>query len=135
MTAPTAPINLNDPEMFMDAVLQLDVTPHITPDGRVLMKLLINQDSVGEFINGEFGSQIPTIDTTALNTEVLVGNGETVVLGGVFQTEEIVSQTKTPVLGDIPYVGRLFRKDVTETSKNETLIFITPRILSEKLID
>ena len=120
---------------FKDAVLQLDVTPHITPDGRVLMKLLINQDSVGEFINGEFGSQIPTIDTTALNTEVLVGNGETVVLGGVFQTEEIVSQTKTPVLGDIPYVGRLFRKDVTETSKNETLIFITPRILSEKLID
>ena len=120
---------------FKDAVLKLDVTPHITPDGRVLMKLVINQDSVGEFINGEFGSQIPTIDTTALNTEVLVGNGETVVLGGVFQTEEIISETKTPVLGDIPYVGRLFRKDVTETSKNETLIFITPRILSEKLID
>ena len=120
---------------FKDAVLKLDVTPHITPDGRVLMKLVINQDSVGEFINGEFGSQIPTIDTTALNTEVLVGNGETVVLGGVFQTEEIVSETKTPVLGDIPYVGRLFRKDVTETNKNETLIFITPRILSEKLID
>ncbi len=120
---------------FKDAVLKLDVTPHITPDGHVLMKLVINQDSVGEFINGEFGSQIPTIDTTALETEVLVGNGETVVLGGVFQTEEIVSETKTPVLGDIPYVGRLFRKDVTETNKNETLIFITPRILSEKLID
>ncbi len=120
---------------FKDAVLKLDVTPHITPDGRVLMKLVINQDSVGEFINGEFGSQIPTIDTTALQTEVLVGNGETVVLGGVFQTEEIVSETKTPVLGDIPYIGRLFRKDVTETNKNETLIFITPRILSEKLID
>ena len=63
------------------------------------------------------------------------GVQRTVVLGGVFQTEEIVSQSKTPVLGDIPYVGRLFRKDVTETSKNETLIFITPRILSEKLID
>ena len=120
---------------FKDAVLKLDVTPHITPDGRVLMKLLINQDSVGELINGEFGSQIPTIDTTALQTEVLVGNGETVVLGGVFQTEQVLSQTKTPVLGDIPYVGRLFRKDVTETNKNETLIFITPRILSEKLID
>jgi type IV pilus assembly protein PilQ len=120
---------------FKDAVLKLDVTPHITPDGRVLMKLLINQDSVGEFINGEFGSQIPTIDTTALDTEVLVGNGETVVLGGVFQTEEIVSETKTPFLGDIPYIGRLFRKDVTETNKNETLIFITPRVLSDKLID
>jgi type IV pilus assembly protein PilQ len=120
---------------FKDAVLKLDVTPHITPDGRVLMKLVINQDSVGELIDGEFGSKIPTIDTTALDTEVLVGNGDTVVLGGVFQTEEIISETKTPVLGDIPYVGRLFRKDVTETSKNETLIFITPRILSEKLID
>jgi type IV pilus assembly protein PilQ len=120
---------------FKDAVLKLDVTPHITPDDRVLMKLVINQDSVGEFINGEFGSQIPTIDTTALNTEVMVGNGETVVLGGVFQTEEIVSETKTPFLGDIPYVGRLFRKDVTESSKNETLIFITPRIIGDRLID
>ena len=120
---------------FKEAVLRLDVTPSITPDGRVLMKLVINQDSIGEFINGEFGSQIPTIDTTELDTEVLVGNGETVVLGGVFQTEEIVGETKTPLLGDIPYIGRLFRKDVTETNKNETLIFITPRILSEKLID
>ena len=67
--------------------------------------------------------------------DLSAGYGETVVLGGVFQTEEIVSETKAPVLGDIPYVGRLFRKDVTETNKNETLIFITPRILSEKLID
>ena len=120
---------------FKDAVLRLDVTPNITPDGRVLMKLVINQDSVGEMINGEFGSQIPTIDTTELNTEVLVGNGETVVLGGVFKTEEITAENKTPFLGDIPYVGRLFRKDVTTSSKNETLIFITPRILSEKLLD
>ena len=120
---------------FKDAVLKLDVTPHITPDGRVLMKLVINQDSVGEFINGEFGSQIPTIDTTQLDTEVLVGNGQTVVLGGVFKNEEIISESKTPFLGDVPYIGRLFRKDVTETNKNETLIFITPRILSEKLID
>jgi len=120
---------------FKDALLKLDVTPHITPDDRVLMKLVINQDSVGEFINGEFGSQIPTIDTTALNTEVLVGNGQTVVLGGVFQTEDVLSQTKTPFLGDLPYLGRLFRKDVKSTKKNETLIFITPRILSERLID
>lgn len=120
---------------FKDAVLRLDVTPNITPDGRVLMKLVINQDSVGELINGEFGSQIPTIDTTELNTEVLVGNGETVVLGGVFKTEEVVNENKTPLLGDIPYIGRLFRKDVTQSSKNETLIFITPRILSEKLLD
>ncbi|MBP8925226.1 MAG: type IV pilus secretin PilQ [Pseudomonadales bacterium] len=120
---------------FKDAVLKLDVTPHITPDGRVMMKLLINQDSVGEFINGEFGSQIPTIDTTELDTEVLVGNGQTVVLGGVFRNEEIISETKTPFLGDVPYIGRLFRKDVTKTTKTETLIFITPRILSDRLLD
>ncbi len=120
---------------FKDAVLRLDVTPHITPDGRVMMALLINQDSVGEFINGEFGSQIPTIDTTQLDTEVLVGNGQTVVLGGVFKNEEIISESKTPFLGDVPYIGRLFRKDVTKTTKTETLIFITPRILSDRLLD
>ena len=120
---------------FKDAVLKLDVTPHITPDDRVMMRLAINQDSVGEFITGEFGSQIPTIDTTALDTQVLVENGQTVVLGGVFKTEEIISQTKTPVLGDIPYLGRLFRKDSTESSKNETLIFITPKIIGDRLLN
>ncbi len=120
---------------FKDAVLKLDVTPHITPDDRIMMKLTINQDSVGEFITGEFGSQIPTIDTTALDTQVLVDNGQTVVLGGVFKTEEILSETKTPVLGDIPYLGRLFRKDSKESSKNETLIFITPKIIGDRLLN
>jgi type IV pilus assembly protein PilQ len=120
---------------FKEAVLKLDVTPHITPDDRIMMKLTINQDSVGAFITGEFGSQIPTIDTTALDTQVLVDNGQTVVLGGVFKTEEILSQTKTPVLGDIPYVGRLFRKDSKESSKTETLIFITPKIIGDRLLN
>ena len=73
--------------------------------------------------------------TTELDTEVLVGNGQTVVLGGVFRNEEIISETKTPFLGDVPYIGRLFRKDVTKTTKTETLIFITPRILSDRLLD
>jgi type IV pilus assembly protein PilQ len=120
---------------FKDAVLKLDVTPHITPDDRIMMKLTINQDSLGKFITGEFGSQIPTIDTTALDTQVLVDNGQTVVLGGVFKTEEVISQTKTPVLGDIPYLGRLFKKDSTESSKNETLIFITPKIIGDRLLN
>ena len=120
---------------FKDAVLKLDVTPHITPDDRIMMKLLINQDEVGELVNGEFGSQIPTIDTTSLETEVLVGNGDTLVLGGIFKMQEIVSQTKTPFLGDIPYLGRLFRKDVTDSQKTETLIFITPKILSDRVLD
>ncbi|MFM7273272.1 MAG: type IV pilus secretin PilQ [Gammaproteobacteria bacterium] len=120
---------------FKEAVLKLDVTPHITPDDRVMMELSINQDSVGEFINGEFGSQIPTIDTTSLDTEVLVGNGQTLVLGGVFKTEEVISETKTPVLGDIPYLGKLFRKDSIDSSKTETLIFITPKIVGDRLVD
>lgn len=120
---------------FKDVVLQLDVTPHITPDDRVIMNLVINQDSLGGFITGELGSQIPLIDTNELNTQVLVGNGETVVLGGVFRTEDVDSVTKTPFFGDLPYIGRLFRSTNTRKVKTETLIFITPRILAERLVD
>jgi type IV pilus assembly protein PilQ len=120
---------------FKDVVLQLDVTPHITPDDRVVMDLVINQDSLGGFINGEGGSQIPLIDTNELDTQVLVGNGETVVLGGVFRTEDVKSVTKTPFLGDIPYLGRLFRSNNTRQVKTETLIFITPRILADRLVN
>lgn len=120
---------------YKEAVLKLDVTPNITPDDRIIMDLIINQDSVGGFIQGELGSQIPTIDTTQLVTQVLVGNGETVVLGGVFRTEDVESVTKTPFLGDIPYLGRLFRTTTKRTVKTETLIFITPRILAETLVE
>lgn len=120
---------------FKDAVLKLDVTPHITPDDRIMMRLVINQDSIGGFITGELNSQIPLIDVTELVTEVLVGNGETVVLGGVFRTESVKSEVKTPFLGDLPYVGRLFRRSTDRQVKTETLIFITPRILADTLID
>ena len=120
---------------FKDAVLKLDVTPHITPDDRIMMKLVINQDSVGGFIAGENNSQIPLIDVTELITEVLVGNGETVVLGGVFRTEDVQSTIKTPFLGDIPYIGRLFKRTTDRQVKTETLIFITPRILADALVD
>ncbi len=120
---------------FKDAVLKLDVTPNITPDDRIIMDLVINQDEVGGFINGEFNSQIPIIDTTELVTQVLVDNGETIVLGGVFQLQDLTSVTKTPYLGDIPYLGRLFRRTTQSKEKTETLIFITPRILSDNLLD
>lgn len=120
---------------FKDAVLKLDVTPNITPDDRILMRLVINQDSVGGFIAGENNSQIPLIDVTELVTEVLVGNGETVVLGGVYRTEDVRSEVKTPFLGDIPYLGRLFRRSNDRQLKTETLIFITPRILADTLVD
>jgi type IV pilus assembly protein PilQ len=121
---------------FKEAVLKLDVTPNITPDDRIIMDLIINKDSVGKDVpSGSFGGSIPSIDTTELTTQVLVGNGQTVVLGGVFGSEDRTSVDKVPFLGDIPYVGRLFRRDSTKTAKTETLIFITPRILADNLID
>ncbi|MGB1141823.1 MAG: type IV pilus secretin PilQ, partial [Halioglobus sp.] len=120
---------------FKDAVLALDVTPNITPDDRILLDLQVNQDSVGELVPSGRGGFIPSIDTTQLNTQVLVGNGETVVLGGVFKTEDIEAVNKVPFFGDIPYVGAFFRSESTTHTKSETLIFITPRILADTLLD
>ena len=120
---------------FKDAVLSLDVTPNITPDDRIMLDLQVNQDSVGELVPSGQGGFIPSIDTTQLNTQVLVGNGETVVLGGVFKTEDIESVNKVPFFGDLPYIGAFFRNQSTSHKKTETLIFITPRILAETLLD
>ncbi|MEM9254237.1 MAG: type IV pilus secretin PilQ [Pseudomonadota bacterium] len=120
---------------FKDAVLQLDVVPNITPDDRIILELKINQDSVGELVPSGRGGFIPSIDTTEINTQVLVGNGETVVLGGIFRTEDIESFNKVPFFGDIPYVGAFFRSESISYTKTETLIFITPRILADTLLD
>ena len=120
---------------FKEAVLKLDVTPNITPDDRILLDLVVNQDSVGELVPSGNGGLIPTIDTTELTTQVLVGNGETVVLGGVFKNEELVKIEKVPLLGDIPYLGNLFKSKANTQQKTETLIFITLRILSETLVN
>ena len=120
---------------FKEAVLALDVTPNITPDDRIMLELQVNQDSVGELVPSGQGGFIPSIDTTQLNTQVLVGNGETVVLGGVFKTEDIESINKVPFFGDLPYIGAFFRNESTSHKKTETLIFITPRILAETLLD
>ncbi len=120
---------------FKDAVLALDVTPNITPDDRIMLDLQVNQDSVGELVPSGRGGFIPSIDTTQLNTQVLVGNGETVVLGGVFKTEDIQAVNKVPFFGDIPYVGAFFRSESISHKKTETLIFITPRILADTLLD
>lgn len=113
---------------FKSAVLALDVTPQITPDDRIIMDLVVSQDSVGTITV----DSVPTIDTNEITTQVLVSNGETVVLGGVFSTKDVKSETKTPFLGDIPYVGALFKKTSVTTSKTELLIFITPRLVDEE---
>lgn len=120
---------------FKEAVLALDVTPSITPDDRILLDLLIKQDSVGDLVPSGQGGLIPAIDKTELTTQVLVGNGETVVLGGVFRTEALTTTSKVPFFGDLPYIGVFFKNDSTQNSKTETLIFITPRILADTLLD
>lgn len=114
---------------FKEAELSLEVTPSITPDGRINMELMVNNDSIGEILpNGAV-----TINTNRVTTNVLVDDGQTVVLGGVFRTETAKGVTKTPFLGDIPYLGKLFRKDVTRNDKQELLIFVTPRLVSDAL--
>ncbi len=114
---------------FIDATLSLDVTPSITPDGKVQMQLNITSDSPGAPTpTGQL-----TINKNAVNTNVLVDNGETVVLGGIFEQQTANSQTKVPFLGDIPYIGRLFRKDVKSDNKRELLIFVTPRIVNDSV--
>ena len=116
---------------FKEAVLQLEVTPQITPDNRIIMDLLVSQDCVGAFTpTGE-----PSIDITQIKTQALVGNGQTLVLGGIFQTEEVKGVDKVPVLGDIPFLGRLFRNDLRNVEKREILIFITPKIIDDNLLD
>lgn len=114
---------------FIDATLSLDVTPSITPDGKVQMLLNITSDTPG---NPTPTGQL-TINKNQINTNVLVDNGETVVLGGIFEQETRNGQTKVPFLGDIPYVGRLFRKDIKSDNKRELLIFVTPRIVNDSV--
>lgn len=112
---------------FINAELRLEVTPNITPDGRISMELAVNKDSIGETLaNGAV-----TINTNRIATNVLVDDGQTVVLGGIFSNETTKGVTKTPVLGDIPYLGRLFRQDVSRNDKQELLIFVTPRLLTD----
>ena len=111
---------------FVDAVLSLEVTPQITPDGRIIMQLEIHQDSVAAGTGN-----VPAINTNAIDTSVLVENGDTIVLGGVFREETTTTETKTPLLGDIPYLGRLFKRTNNANRRTELLIFITPRIVAE----
>jgi type IV pilus assembly protein PilQ len=118
---------------FKKAVLSLLVTPQITPDDRVVMDLAVTNDSQGQNVPTGLGGTAPAIDTRRLNTQVLVRSGETVVLGGVFNQESSSDQTKVPLLGDVPLVGRLFRKDEKSSIKRELLIFVTPKVLQEGL--
>ncbi len=118
---------------FKEAVLELKVTPQITPDGRVNLDLSITQDTRGEVIIFDGITGAPAINTQEIGTQVLVNNGETIVLGGIFQHRTKFSTSKVPLLGDIPFMGWLFRNTQREDQKQELLIFVTPKILNQDL--
>jgi type IV pilus assembly protein PilQ len=111
---------------FIEAELRLEATPQITPDGNIIMDIQVNNDS-----RGEDTAAGPAIDTNRLETTVLVGNGDTVVLGGIFQHSVTRSVTKTPFLGDLPWIGNLFRRKINNDSKQELLVFITPKLVDD----
>ncbi len=119
---------------FQEAVLELRVIPLITPDNRVQLNLSVKQDTVGEIFQTGRGGSVPSIDTRELSTRVLVNNGQTVVLGGIFQEERNFNTTKVPVLGDVPVLGHLFRRRGNQEQKRELLIFVTPSILDDRVV-
>ncbi|MCO6413106.1 MAG: type IV pilus secretin PilQ [Thiogranum sp.] len=111
---------------FKEAVLQLKVTPQITPDDRIIMDLQVNKDSVGQLFN-----DVPSVDTRNVSTRVLVDNGETLVLGGIYEQERGKEAERVPFFGDLPGVGWLFRTERTVNEKSEMLIFVTPKIIKQ----
>ncbi|MFM2289338.1 MAG: hypothetical protein RL684_2481 [Pseudomonadota bacterium] len=116
---------------FKKAVLSLKVKPLITPDNRIILDLAVTKDSVGQVIVTSGGVNVPSIDTRTLTTQVLVGDGQTVVLGGILETERRDSEKKVPLIGDIPILGNLFKNTTKVNNKAELLIFVTPKILRE----
>ena len=118
---------------FKDAVLELKVTPTITADNRVYLMINVKKDALAGYVDAPGSGKIPTIDTREINTSVLVDNGQTVVLGGIYEINKSNTMTKVPGLGDIPGIGVLFRNTSRTNTKAELLIFVTPRILSDTL--
>ena len=117
---------------FKKAVLSLKVTPHITPDNRIIMDLVVTQDTRGDTVSTSTGDAV-AIDTQEISTQVLVENGETIVLGGIFQQSSSNDVRKVPLLGDLPFVGYLFKNSSEILEKRELLIFVTPKILTDEL--
>jgi len=125
--APQATVN------FKEAVLELKVTPTITADDRVYLDLNVKKDAIASFIDNPGGGQVPQLDKREINTSVLVDNGQTVVLGGVYEVNKTDSVQKVPYLGDVPILGNLFKFSSRNNTKAELLIFVTPRILNDSL--
>lgn len=119
---------------FKPAVLSLEVTPQITPDDKIIMDLEVKKDRVGQYVRTGVGlTEAPAIETQSVTTQVLVGNGETAVLGGIYEQEERNDVEKVPFFGDLPIMGNLFKRKSLMTDKSELLIFITPKIMDERM--
>ncbi|RZA18080.1 MAG: type IV pilus secretin PilQ, partial [Proteobacteria bacterium] len=116
---------------FKEASLSLEVTPQITPDSRIIMEVKVTKDEP-DYLNAVLG--VPPISKNEVNAKVLVNDGETIVIGGVFSNTQSKTVDKVPFLGDVPYVGRLFRRDVVSEAKSELLVFLTPRIMNNQAI-
>ncbi|EAA3799173.1 MULTISPECIES: type IV pilus secretin PilQ [unclassified Pseudomonas] len=116
---------------FKEAALSLEVTPQITPDNRIIMEVKVNKDQP-DFTRQVAG--VPPIDKNEVNAKILVSDGETIVIGGVFTNTQNKAVEKVPFLGDVPYLGRLFRRDIVTEEKTELLVFITPRIMNNQAI-
>ncbi|MBH3459430.1 MULTISPECIES: type IV pilus secretin PilQ [Pseudomonas] len=116
---------------FREASLSLEVTPQITPDGKVIMAVRVTKDEP-DYVNAL--NDVPPIRKNEVNAKVRVADGETIVIGGVYSTSHNNGVDKVPFLGDLPYVGRLFRRDVLQEKKSELLVFLTPRIMSDRAI-
>jgi len=115
---------------FKKAVLSLRVTPQITPDNRIILNLVVTQDTRGETVSTSTGPAV-AIDTQEISTQVLVENGETIVLGGIFQSTSANDVSKVPLFGDLPLIGNLFKSSQKVEEKRELLIFVTPKIVAE----
>ena len=120
---------------FRKAVLSLEVTPQITPDDRVIMDLDVHKDSVGENVSFGSGLSAPSIDTREVQSQLLVDNGQTVVLGGIYETEKTNQVTRVPFFSDLPFVGNLFKSTIEVDDRSELLIFVTPKILQGANLD
>ena len=118
--------------LFKKATLSLTVIPQITPDDNINMKVEVTQDSVGEILSATTGG-VPSINTKKIHTQVLIDNGGTVVIGGVYTQDEVRSTPQVPLLGDIPILGWFFKSQTDTNDKRELLVFISPKILSDSL--
>ena len=120
---------------FREAVLSLETTPQITPDDRIIMDLEVRKDSRGQDVSFGEGLFAPTIDTRTVESQLLVDNGQTVVLGGIYETTQSQQVTRVPFFSDLPLVGNLFKSTVARDDRSELLIFVTPKILQGANLD